>query len=121
MKPIPISAEVEPLPGQGNAAALSLQRLGFRIQHIGSTISVQGAKRVWESTFGVLFRPATKPATQNVKGGEASYFKAVENTVHIPEKLQAVIANVVFVEPPEFFESSGGEKMRFSRKLRKRS
>lgn len=65
-----ISAEIEPIPNQVNQAASALQRLGFRILHIGPTISVQGPQSLWESTFHVSFEPRKKTVLPEVEGRE---------------------------------------------------
>jgi hypothetical protein len=98
-----ISAEIEPLPSQEQHAALSLQRLGFRILHIGRTISVQGPQSLWVSTFNVSFEPRRKTAMAEVEGGEVTYQKALVEDMGVPAELQNLIARVTFVEPPEFY------------------
>ncbi len=96
-----ISAEIEPLPNQANHAALALQRLGFRILHIGPTISVQGPRSLWESTFNVSFEPKKKTVVAEVVGGEVTYPKALTENMRIPPELQNLVTEVMFVEPPE--------------------
>ncbi len=98
-----ISAEIEPLPNQANHAALALQRLGFRILHIGPTISVQGPQSLWISTFNVSFELQKKTAVAEVEGGEVTYQKALVEDMRVPTELQNLIAEVMFVEPPEFY------------------
>lgn len=98
-----ISAEIEPLPNQANQAALALQRLGFRILHIGPTISVQGPQSLWVSTFNVSFEPQRKTTMAEVEEGEITYQKASVEDMRVPTELQSLIADVMFVEPPEFY------------------
>jgi len=98
-----ISAEIEPLPNQANQAALALQRLGFRVLHIGPTISVQGSQSLWVSTFNVSFEMQEKTALAEVEGGEVTYQKALVEDMRVPTELQSLIAGVMFVEPPEFY------------------
>jgi hypothetical protein len=98
-----ISAEIEPLPNQANQAALALQRLGFRILHIGPTISVQAPRSLWESTFNVSFEPQKKTVMPEI-GSEVTYLRAVTDRLVIPEGLQSLISEVMFVEPPEFYQ-----------------
>lgn len=50
-----ISAEIEPMPNKANQAAIALQRMGFKVLHIGLTISVQGPQSLCESIFNVSF------------------------------------------------------------------
>ena len=98
-----ISAEIEPIPGHANQAALALQKRGFRILHIGSTISVEGSEALWESIFNVLFETRKKTVLSDVKGGEVTYRKAITENMKIPFELQQVIKEVMFMEPPEFY------------------
>lgn len=97
-----ISAEIRPLPNQARHAALALQRLGFRILHIGPTISVQGPQSLWTSTFNVSFEPQKKTILAEVEG-EVTYHRALVEDMRVPTELQDVVAEVMFVEPPEFY------------------
>ncbi len=98
-----ISAEIQPLPNQANQAAKALQSLGFRILHIGPTISVQAPRSLWESTFNVSFVPQKKTVMPEIEKGEVTYPKAITDNMRIPEHLQSVITDVMFVEPPELY------------------
>lgn len=98
-----ISAEVEPQPAQTRAAAVALQRLGFRIFHIGQTISVQGSQALWQATFNVSFKTRKKRTIAEVEGSTVSYHTALTGAMRVPEELNSLIATVSFVEPPEFF------------------
>jgi hypothetical protein len=98
-----ISAEVEPRERLGRQAAASLQQLGFRVLHIGPTISVQAAQSLWEKTFSVTFESFSKTTVGGLQSTRVSYQKPVSDTVPIPEPLQPFIASVSFVVPPEFF------------------
>jgi hypothetical protein len=97
-----ISAEVEPISGQANQAALALQRLGFRVLHIGPTISVQGPESLWNSAFHVSFKPVKKSIGRDT-GTEVTYYKPSNEEVQIPAAVQNLVARVMFVEPPEYF------------------
>ena len=97
-----ISAEIEPAQGRNKQAALALQRLGFRILHIGPTISTQGPETLWKSTFGVSFETRKKTVLAGVKGGEVTYRKPTSDRVKIPSELEKLITAVTFTEPPEF-------------------
>lgn len=98
-----ISAEIEPAPNQANQAALALQRLGFRILHIGPTITAQGPQSLWESIFNVSFEPHKKIVAAEVEGGEVIFHKALVENMRIPTELQTLLAGVMFVEPPELY------------------
>lgn len=98
-----ISAEIQPLPSQAQQAAKALQNIGFRILHIGPTISVQAPRQLWESTFNVSFVPQRKTVMPEIERSDATYQRAVTENMRIPAQLQNVIAEVMFVEPPEFY------------------
>jgi len=98
-----VLAEVEPLPDEANRAALALQQLGFRIMHIGPTISVQGPKSLWESLFNVSFEPRTNTSVAEIKGSEVDYEKALVTDMRVPRELQDLVSEVTFMEPPEFY------------------
>jgi hypothetical protein len=96
-----ISAEVQPQPDQANQAALAMQRLGFRILHIGPTISVQASRSQWESTFKVSFEEATKSSF--AIGSATAYLRVITDQLEIPSELEKLITDVIFVEPPDFY------------------
>ena len=97
-----ISAEIKALPNRTTQAAMALQRLGFRILHLRSTISVQASQSLWESTFNVAFEARRKAVLPGGEGIELSYMKALTDKLHVPESLQELVAEVMFTEPPEF-------------------
>ncbi|MGB7445008.1 MAG: hypothetical protein WA919_28395 [Coleofasciculaceae cyanobacterium] len=98
-----ISAEIESLPNQASPAALALQNMGFRILHIGSTISVEAPRVLWESIFNVSFKKQQKTIMPEVQSSEVSYEKACTEGLKIPTHLQNLVSKVMFVEPPELF------------------
>lgn len=97
-----ISAEIEPLPQKANQAAIALQRRGFRILHIGPTISVQAPRELWESTFNVSFELQQRTIMPEINS-ETTYLRAITDDLHIPEELQSLISGVMFAEPPELY------------------
>lgn len=103
MQELMIAAEIEPVPNRANQVALALQRLGFRILHIGPTISVEGPPLLWTSTFNVAFESRKKRVMQELEGGEVIYQCAVTEEMRIPPDLQGLVAGVAFVEPPELY------------------
>jgi hypothetical protein len=95
-----ISAEIEAVPGQDRRAAAALQDLGFRIHHIGSTISADGPAELWNQHFGVSFSAASKEIGHaRVTGWQ----RPVSDALAIPSGLRDLIAGVSFVEPPELY------------------
>lgn len=99
-----ISAEVESLPNKANQAAIALQRLGFKILHIGLTISVQGPQSLWESIFNVSFETRKKIIIAEVEGGEVTFQMALTENMRIPLELEDLVSNLMFTEPPEFIK-----------------
>lgn len=98
-----IAAEIEPVPKRVNEAALALQRLGFRILHIGPTISIEGLQSLWESTFNVSFEARKKTVLAEVEGGEMNRQGTLTQSMRILGHLPDLNADVLFVEPPEFY------------------
>lgn len=98
-----ISAEITPTPNKSQEAALALQRLGFRILHIGKTISVEAPESLWNSTFNVYFETRKKNILPGIEGGETAYRKAITDKMVIPSHLKGLVSDIQFVEPPEFY------------------
>lgn len=97
-----VSAEIEPIPNKANQAAIALQRTGFKILHIGLTISVQGPQSLWESIFNVSFETRKKTVVAEAEGSEAAFQRALTENMRIPFELENLVAKVMFTEPPEF-------------------
>lgn len=96
-----IAAEVVPTdPQRAGQAAKALQQKGFRVLHIGGSISVTGPRERWESVFGVSFVSGTK-TVQAELGREANYLRPEPTSVRVPADLTDLVADVAFAEPPE--------------------
>lgn len=96
-----IAAEVMPAdPGHAGQAAKALAQRGFRVLHVGRSISVQAPRGTWETTFGVAFATRTK-TVQPELARDATYLRAEPGSVHVPTDLAELIAEVAFVEPPD--------------------
>lgn len=98
-----ISAEVEPVHGKARKAASLLQDIGFKVLHVGPTISVEGPESLWESTFNVSFESAQKTTVRPIDETEVTYQKALTDEMRLPETLQELVEEVTFPEPPEFY------------------
>lgn len=109
MQDNPISAEIEPSPNNARQAASALQRLGFRILRVGTTISVDGPESLWSTVFGVDFVTRPKTTTAEAAGSQITYRKALTEHPKIPPDLQPFIAEVMFVEQPEFYRTRPGD------------
>lgn len=81
-----------------------LAERGFRILHVGQTISVDAPRSVWESTFGITFEEAEKTTLKHAPDITMTYLRPKGELV-IPAELESAIADVAFAEPPEYFES----------------
>jgi hypothetical protein len=95
-----VSAEIEARPGQERRAAAVLQELGFRIHHIGSTISADGPAELWNQHFGVSFSVASKEIGHAHVTG---WLRPAPDALAIPTGLRDLVAGVSFVEPPELY------------------
>lgn len=72
-----LSAEVEAAPGRRSQAAAVLTRLGVKVLHVGTTISVSAPRDVWERVFGL-------PQAE------------------VPGELSGLVVAVHLAEPPDF-------------------
>jgi len=106
MYDLPIAAEVEPMPERAMQAAQALQQQGFRVLHVGPTISVEAKESLWRTTFGCAFETVTRTVSRET-GQTVSCRRFAGDDVTIPEALHTVIRSVAFVEPPELFEGDG--------------
>lgn len=89
-------------PQQATRAAKALQHRGFRVLHVGDSISVEAPASRWETTFGVAFVSHRK-AVQKALGRQVRYLRADPSSVHVPADLAELIADVAFTEPPELY------------------
>jgi hypothetical protein len=97
-----LSAEIEPQARATTPAAMALQQRGFRILHSGPTISVEGARSLWASTFGLSFQSDQQPGLA-LTGKTTTYWVPTVDPVPIPEDWQSLIQSIAFVRPPELF------------------
>lgn len=79
-RPDRVSAEVWPHPGKARSAAAALQDLGFRVLHIGETVSVDAPAPLWAQVF-----------KSTSTSGETS----------IPEALHEWVREISLVKPPD--------------------
>lgn len=97
-----VSAEVTYRQGAATATARALQQLGFRIFDVGDTISVQAPRQLWESVFGLEFETRSKQVTDTT---ETTYLRPAARSLDIPDNLDDLVTDVLFVEPPRYFAS----------------
>lgn len=96
-----IAAEVVPTdPQRAGQAAKALQQTGFRVLHVGGSVSVAAPRGRWEAVFGVSFAPETK-TVQPELGHQRTYLRAEPGSVRVPADLADLIADVAFAEPPD--------------------
>lgn len=96
-----VAAEVVPAdPQRVRQAAKALQQRGFRVLHVGSSISVVGPRSRWEEAFGASFTAQTKTVQEELDRRRA-YLRAEPGSVRVPADLEDLVADVAFVEPPE--------------------
>jgi hypothetical protein len=98
-----IGAEVVPQPGKAVEAAKALQKLGFRVLHVGRTsVSVDGPEALWKAHFPVTFASRAEPPGPG-GGRPGSYRRPVQDPVPVPAGLGELVAAVAFAVPPELF------------------
>ncbi len=85
-----VPGEVIPEPGRQRDAAAALQELGFRVLHVGSTISVDAPADRWTSVFGVTAPTGTPD-------------RRISDDLPVPERLRGLVRAAYLVPPPQFF------------------
>lgn len=101
-----------PPAGRAAAAAAELQRIGFTVRHIGTfSISGEGPRTLWESTFGTHVERRSQPLTagmqQHPDNGAISFLAHMPDTpFELPEALVPLIERAYPQLPPLFFESA---------------
>lgn len=98
-----VAAEITPTPGRAQSAAKALQQLGFRVLHIGHTISVQAPEQLWGEVFDVSFHTETQRRVAASPKSATEYAVPDSDSVQIPATLGELITEVSFARPPEFF------------------
>ena len=99
-----ISAEVVPVPEKAVQAAKALQKLGFKVFHVGShSISVRAPESVWSEVFPVRFEARDKRRSAGFESARVSYRRPVPEHVPVPTGLDELIQSIAFAEPPELF------------------
>ncbi|HXH02724.1 MAG TPA: S8 family serine peptidase [Candidatus Competibacteraceae bacterium] len=97
-----------PAAGRAAQAATELQKLGFRVRHIGTySISAEGPKDLWEQVFGTKVQQKRQPvSTAHPQLGERPYWFHIPNTPFtLPGALQGLVERAYPQMPPLFFES----------------
>jgi serine protease AprX len=87
----------------GVRAARALQDLGFTVRHIGTfSISVEGAKHLWEKTFGAELEDHTQSISErHPDAGEVTYcFPKSDTAINIPDHLKDLIERILAQKPP---------------------
>lgn len=95
-----VNAEIVYRAGTKTASARAMQQLGFHILDVGETISVRAPPELWTSTFDVRFEQRTKEVTEGVTD---TYLTPLTDQMRTPSDLEGLIADVLFIEPPEYF------------------
>ncbi|MCW4049353.1 MAG: hypothetical protein NWE89_06400 [Candidatus Bathyarchaeota archaeon] len=98
-----ITAEVIPIIGKKNEAALALQREGFKILHIGQSVTIAGDKDLFEKTLQIKLTKTSKKILRDLPEPAVTEYYQTKDQPSIPEKLKSLIKEIYFQEPPEFF------------------
>lgn len=97
-----IAAEIRPADGKAEVAARELQHLGFRVHHVGDTVSVDADEALWSNVFGARFEDVDRKTGDGPLPAE-TFRRVVKGTLRIPPELRTFIDEVALIEPPEFF------------------
>jgi serine protease AprX len=96
-----------PTPGRASAAAAELQRLGFRIRHVGTfSVSGEGPRELWERTFQTRLKPETGSRQER-------YLRHLPDTpFQLPASLEPLIERAYPQRPPMFFTTTSAKPAR---------
>ncbi len=97
-----------PPVGSAQLAALQLQRLGFKVRHVGTfSISAEGPRRLWEKVFKTRVGARTQLLSEaHPEIGEITYWSHLPDTPFtIPEEMAPLIERAYPQWPPTFFQS----------------
>ncbi len=100
--------QFSPSVGAPAVAARELQRLGFRILHVGAfSVSGETAKERWNEVFGTEVKRKTLPFSYtHPELGERTYLSHEAGIpFEIPEELEGLVERAYPQKPPTFFES----------------
>jgi subtilisin family serine protease len=100
--------DFKPPPGQAERAAIILQKLGFKVRHIGMfSISGEGPRQLWEKVFGTKIDKGAQPLSEaHPDLGDVAYWSHLPNTPFtIPPELSGLVERAYPQRPPTFFES----------------
>jgi subtilisin family serine protease len=101
-------SQFSPSVGAPAVAARELQRLGFRILHVGAfSVSGEGPKEIWNEVFGTEVKRKTLPFSYtHPELGERTYLSHESGIpFEIPEELEGLVERAYPQKPPTFFES----------------
>jgi hypothetical protein len=104
--------DLTPPAGRATAAAAELQRLGFRVRHVGTfSVSAEGSRALWERAFqtrvGLRSQPlAGSPDHAPTTRAEVSYLSHLPDTAFmLPEPMAQLVERAYPQPPPTFFGS----------------
>lgn len=99
-----LTAEVVPV-GERRAAALALQRQGFKVLSIGETITIGGTPELFEKFFNMKMEKRSKDVLPGIPGPTYVEFYEPITPALIPEEFKSLIKEILFPEPPEYFKN----------------
>lgn len=100
--------EYRPKKGDGIAAARILEKLGFRIRHIGTfSISGEASRNLWEKVFRtkIVQRVQARSEAHPEFGNVAFWSHKAGESFQIPDELSGLIERAYPQFPPTFYES----------------
>jgi subtilisin family serine protease len=98
----------KPASGQSKLAATALQKMGFKIRHIGTfSVSGEGPRRLWEQVFSTKVAERRQLLNQaHPELGEWAYWSHLPDTpFKLPKELQGLVDRAYPQLPPTFFSS----------------
>jgi subtilisin family serine protease len=99
----------KPASGQGKLAATWLQKMGFKVRHLGTfSISAEGPRPLWEKVFSTKVAERRQLLSQaHPELGEWAYWSHLPDTpFRMPKELQGLVDRAYPQLPPTFFASS---------------
>jgi hypothetical protein len=98
----------KPASGQGKLAATWLQKMGFKVRHVGTfSISAEGPRPLWEKVFSTKVAERRQLLSQaHPELGEWAYWSHLPDTpFRMPKELQGLVDRAYPQLPPTFFAS----------------
>jgi hypothetical protein len=94
------AGEAVPADRKAHDAADALNRLGFKVLHIGATVSFEGTAELWKTTFNLDPSRAFSGENTGSRAPVERDWTSLEAPT-LPELLVGMVESVSLVAPPE--------------------